>query len=226
MRIWDIHPGFLNDKSLLGEHRELHGIFSILTTGKKGYSRHPETLRWQGCLSGLSLRHELLVQEMRLRGFQHRSPLTSPASDTAVTWPEIFIDLPGRQFEILAHKYQVKSGGRIPLPKNSQELWAQHKYSIMARDYRTYRRIGSLVAQKSFSVDTLAQELVTQLRTPPPEKSLRNALLHMWGYISNFSELFPESLRSQELLHEIQKQAKAHHCTYILNATALSEMAS
>ena len=29
MRIWDIDPGFLNDKSLLGEHRELHGLMSI-----------------------------------------------------------------------------------------------------------------------------------------------------------------------------------------------------
>jgi len=35
MRIWDIHPGYLNRQSLLGEHRELHGIFSIITN-KKG----------------------------------------------------------------------------------------------------------------------------------------------------------------------------------------------
>jgi len=27
MRIWDIDPGFLNAQSLLGEHRELHGIY-------------------------------------------------------------------------------------------------------------------------------------------------------------------------------------------------------
>lgn len=30
MRVWDLSPGHLNDRSLLGEHRELHGIVSIL----------------------------------------------------------------------------------------------------------------------------------------------------------------------------------------------------
>ena len=48
MRIWDIHPGYLNNQSLLGEHRELHGIVSILVNKKKGYSQHPETKRWVG----------------------------------------------------------------------------------------------------------------------------------------------------------------------------------
>lgn len=44
MRVWDIDPGYLNDKSLLGEHREIHAVHVILTQGKKGYARHPETL--------------------------------------------------------------------------------------------------------------------------------------------------------------------------------------
>ena len=34
MRIWDVPAGYLNRQSLLGEHRELHGIYSILTNGK------------------------------------------------------------------------------------------------------------------------------------------------------------------------------------------------
>ena len=46
MRIWDLHPGYLDRKRLLGEHRELHGLFNVVYLGKKGYSRHPETLRW------------------------------------------------------------------------------------------------------------------------------------------------------------------------------------
>jgi len=46
MRIWDLHPGYLDRKRLLGEHRELHGLFNVVYLGKKGYARHPETLRW------------------------------------------------------------------------------------------------------------------------------------------------------------------------------------
>lgn len=45
MRIWDISPGKLCKNHLLGEHRELHAIWTVITENKKGYSKHPETIR-------------------------------------------------------------------------------------------------------------------------------------------------------------------------------------
>ena len=75
MRIWDIEVKCLCRQHLLGEHRELHAIWSILTKNKKGYSHHPETNRWQGKLKALYLRHEKLVKEMQKRGYLHHSNL-------------------------------------------------------------------------------------------------------------------------------------------------------
>jgi len=75
MRIWDIPPKKLCRQHLLGEHRELHAIWSILVNNKKGYSKHPEVLRWKGKLKALYLRHEELVKEMLRRGYKHNSPL-------------------------------------------------------------------------------------------------------------------------------------------------------
>ncbi|MCL5012078.1 MAG: pyrimidine dimer DNA glycosylase/endonuclease V [Patescibacteria group bacterium] len=77
MRIWDVNPKCLCRKHLLAEHRELHGLWNILTThkGKGGYSKHPETLRWVGKRKALYARHEALVKEFLKRGYQHNSPL-------------------------------------------------------------------------------------------------------------------------------------------------------
>lgn len=77
MRIWDISPKKLCRNHLLGEHRELHAIWAIITENKKGYSNHPETLRWIGKLKALYIRHELLVKEMKMRGYNHTSHLNS-----------------------------------------------------------------------------------------------------------------------------------------------------
>jgi hypothetical protein len=77
MRIWDISPNKLCNRHLLGEHSELHAIWSILTKGKKGFTYHPETLRWRGKLKALYLRHEEILDEMKKRGFNHKSPLNS-----------------------------------------------------------------------------------------------------------------------------------------------------
>ncbi len=75
MRIWDLPPERLCRSHLLGEHRELHALWTILTEDKKGYRCHPETRRWVGKLKALHNRHRLLAEEMMLRGYRHKSPL-------------------------------------------------------------------------------------------------------------------------------------------------------
>lgn len=103
MRIWDVPPERLCRQHLLGEHRELHGLWNILTQGKTGYSRHPETLRWEGRLASLYHRHEALVAEMTIRGYRHDSPLDSAlASGDPVQ--ASFVDSIERQYELLREK--------------------------------------------------------------------------------------------------------------------------
>ena len=91
MRIWDIDPVHLCDQHLLGEHRELHAIWSILTTEKQGYAQHPETRRWRGRLAALYARHGEQVNEMRSRGFRHLSPL-NPRLATGVAQQSELVD--------------------------------------------------------------------------------------------------------------------------------------
>lgn len=75
MRIWDVSPSILCRQHLLGEHRELHALWTILTENKRGYANHPETKRWVGKLKALYSRHDRLVEEMKTRGYNHNSPL-------------------------------------------------------------------------------------------------------------------------------------------------------
>ncbi|MEI6510434.1 MAG: pyrimidine dimer DNA glycosylase/endonuclease V [Candidatus Uhrbacteria bacterium] len=105
MRIWDVHPKYLCRKHLLGEHRELHGLWNILTKheGKGGYSRHPETLRWVGKQKALYLRHGALVREFSHRGYRHKTPLDETLASGADSQRE-FINSVKEQREILRQK--------------------------------------------------------------------------------------------------------------------------
>ena len=103
MRIWDIEPNKLCRSHLLGEHRELHAIWSVITNNKKGYSLHPETLRWHGKLKALFLRHKKLVKEMKERGYNHHSPLDKKLA-IGKSKQNKFIDLPEQQKKILEKK--------------------------------------------------------------------------------------------------------------------------
>lgn len=103
MRIWDIPPAELCRSHLLGEHRELHGLWNILTLGRQGYSAHPETRRWVGKLAALYLRHDELVAEMARRGYRHHTPLDRDLA-TGIPVQDVFIDPPERQRRLLAIK--------------------------------------------------------------------------------------------------------------------------
>ncbi len=104
MRIWDIEPKKLCRNHLLGEHRELHAIWSILTCGKKGYCHHPETLRWKGKLKALFLRHQKLILEMQKRGYRHKSDLPANLAK-GISRQNKYVDSLRRQALILKSKH-------------------------------------------------------------------------------------------------------------------------
>ena len=103
MRIWDIHPKYLCNKHLFGEHRELHAIWSILNNNKKGYRNHPETKRWVGKTGALFLRHEELVKEISKRKYNHLSPLDKKQAVGKIKQNK-FVNTIAEQKEILKNK--------------------------------------------------------------------------------------------------------------------------
>lgn len=225
MRIWDIDPGYLNRQSLLAEHRELHAIVSNIIYNKKGQSHHPETLRWMKFGWALKYRHLQLSCEMQLRGNTERTPVRIRFN--AEHWPENFIDTPAQQFELLNVKYRGQEKGRIPLPKNLEQLWRQHKYSVLARDPKMYKTIGQMVANKNILFPDLAITLVKILRDRPQPGGITNAVQHMWGYVSdskNGKKLTTKSWTTKRLLLETQHRAMIHNIVYLRDSTALGEL--
>lgn len=227
MRVWDVSAGYLNRQSLLGEHRELHGLYQLVVQRQRGHAQHPEARRWVGALSGLALRHAELAAEMGLRGYVDRTPLVRRGR---LRWPTMFITEPVEQIGLLRGKYADRDQGRIPLPRSAHELWGQHKYSVLARDPEAYRHFGRLVAKLRRGEPPLAlgRDLVAALRVRPSPGPLFNALEHMWGHVSEVAgadDRLASRGRPAALLAAIQRLATVHREPFLLGSTALSELA-
>jgi len=216
MRIWDVNAGYLTNEQLHAEHALLHRL-----AGVRQGDADTELLQWMGHQPVLWLRHQLLVAEMAVRGEAHDTPLAQENEDSL--WPVQYLHTPGLQFELLGR--EKAQDARIPLPGTPQRLWAQHKYSVMARDPNLYKALGPGVAHGRWRDDFpgLAQVLVDALRQPPQVGRLRNALQHMWGHLAGGGEAMPAD--DGELLLRIQQQAHARQERYLLESTALSELA-
>src|SRR5690606_18357046 len=123
-----------------------------------------------------------------------------------------------------------KPSGRIPLPVNAHELWAHHKYSVLARDPQEYRRIGRAVANMGGNADfsSLAAELVDILRLVPATGRVVNALDHMWGYVASYASEEERRLSRRspaQLLEAIAALVNRIQEPYLVRSTALSELA-
>jgi uncharacterized protein YbgA (DUF1722 family) len=72
----------------------------------------------------------------------------------------------------------------------------------------------------------LARLLVETLRTPPSQGGLKNALQHMWGYVSDSYEESREPFHAwplTDLLARIQDLAFKYREPYLMESVALSE---
>ncbi len=97
-------PKNLCRQHLLGEHRELHALWTIITEGKGGYKNHPETKRWVGKLGALRKRHNELVEEMKARGYNHHTPLPDKVYSDDIDKQDKLVHTLEEQLEILKEK--------------------------------------------------------------------------------------------------------------------------
>jgi hypothetical protein len=158
-----------------------------------------------------------------------RTPLETSGGE--VPWPAGYLTAPADQFALLRAKYAEGEEGRIPLPASTQELWAQHKYSVMARDPERYRRIGREVSglRADAGFGDLARELVDLLRTAPPEGRIANAVDHMWGYVADAASEEERAAAGgslRERIGVVRRLAVRTGSRYLLHSTALGELAA
>ena len=226
--VLDIHPGYLGNQELIQETNLLLSLLSEAPLSKGGRAEDYRRLRRAEHKQGACKRYLWLLAELKFRGVKQEfpEPLFYETGQHTVL-PES-VNTPAKQFEFRKKTPTLENDFRIPLPKNHQQLWAQHKYSILARDVKLYRALGPKVAlmKTSDEFSNLANQLTLLLRSRPDTGGIRNALLHMWGYVSDGTGPKPGISRwsLQELNQEIQARVASIGETYLLHSTALTEL--
>ena len=215
---WDIDAGYLSTQQL---NELLQFLGSLL-----GLQQKPPAAglppRWRGHRDALVIRYNQVLAEMQLRSLPVPQPLPQP--EEAILWPVSFSTAPSAQLAQIRELNERGQRGRIGAPASEHELWAQYKYSVLARNHEAYRNFGQLVAARAINREELALELVSSARVVPTLGGLRNAVFHMWGYVSSYSRQNPNQCSLMALMLEIQQLAQAHQVTYLLNSTALGEL--
>ncbi len=203
MNVLSISPAYLSDKDLLSEYNNNDNLKAVQYTSNKVKAIQAE----------VNLRKRYSQKEVFTAEKLTIPHLTSPYEEL------IF----------LQKRYENGNGGRIPIPKNPMLLWQQHKYSVMARSIKWYKEIGRKVSVKRDTpyFKELTTTLTSILEEEPKDTSILNVLQHMWGYISDLSEIKKSrvhELSLHELLLEIQKCVISSSQKYLLHQIALSEL--
>jgi hypothetical protein len=102
VRVW--HPTLvdvLDDNRILAAHAETHYIQGALTGKHQIWWRHPETQRFYDRDGYIELCHDLIVREMRLRGFNHKTPMAGERTEEhhLMSWANSCQDAFGDHFD-------------------------------------------------------------------------------------------------------------------------------
>ncbi len=217
--VFDIDAGLLDDELLASQMRLLVGLVG---SGRSPGPDTPVPAGWQGHEDALALRLNQVQEEMALRG--GAVPGRVPVTPESVIWPVPESASLQAQLDTVRDRAAQGRAGRIRLPRNDHELWASYKYSVLARNYRAYQSFGQRVAARRIPLDELWLSMVSAGRVAPLTGGIRNALQHMWGYVSGYSTVSPQTEDLAALAGEIQRQAAAHQVSYLINSTALGEL--
>ncbi|MCH8499344.1 MAG: YbgA family protein [Marinobacter sp.] len=217
-RILDVDAGFLDDVLLAEQMRMLTGLYA--KRNQPDITGMP--VEWQGYGDALAIRLNQLVAEMALRG--KATPGRVPLPEESVLWPTLETAWLDEQLQLFARRALDGHPGRIRLPRNDHELWATYKYSILARNHQAYHHFGRQVAARQVPLANLWLRMVSACRTQPSTGGIRNALQHMWGYVSNQASLGPQTEDLTAFAREIGSLALAHQVSYLVNSTALGEL--
>lgn len=227
MKIWDIHPGYLGKSLLLNEHRELHSVENIAGENGAHVEHHdPAIAAWLFRQPAIACRHQWLVEEMSLRQLEHHSPMTKRIAPA--DWPSIQPTAAIEQFNALTKQ---KDQPRLPIPNDVETLWAQHAYSVMARDVSLYRELSARLKEPVYtlSMGELAHILTETLHRPCRRSYWSKVVLAMWEHCAPLPEAYSyqSSLtRPERLIRAIQFLAQKHQVAELWHSTALSDLAS
>lgn len=217
--LFEVDAGLLDDDLLAEQMRLLVGLVS--QDRRAGLNSRIPAL-WQGHEDALALRLNQLIAEMTLRGQATPGPVA--VTTESLLWPALDpVSLNG-QLGVIRARAEAGKPGRIRLPRNDHELWATYKYSVLARNTRAYQNFGQRVASRSVTVEALWASMINATRVAPSQGGVRNALQHMWGYVSGHATINPQTDDLAGLAEHIQTLAANYQVSYLLNSTALSEL--
>ncbi len=216
---WIISPAYFRNEDLIKEYQQLIANSDSEFSQNFTWEYHYRVLTLE---AEIKLRNLIQIESLNLASINQ-------LANQATQYSQKFISESYLQFKILKQNYNDQTSRRIATPRNTRELWMQHKYSIMARNVNLYKEIGRFVAQNNSyeHFPKLYLTLVNELRKKPKRNSILNVLQHLWGYISNFSNIPKNQIHQLDLhsfLIEIQKCVQLAQQKYLTNQIALSEL--
>lgn len=137
-----------------------------------------------------------------------------------------FPQVTAEAFEIAYQWLRTREPGRMAVPRNGHELWAQFKYSVMARDPAWQKSKGREIAVmgKREPIGNLAHALHAKVWEPASEGRAFNGLQHMWGHVNGDGANPALFFEEGALYNEIRRRARELPEPYLWNATALSDL--
>lgn len=146
MRIWSLHPSYLDAKGLVACWRETLLAQKVLAGGTKGYRNHPQLLRFREAdepLAAIGAYLAGLVEQADARGYRfNRDLILQPASPVLALLPVTS----GQLAYELSH-LRTKLAARSPadlerLPASAEAVLTHPLFAVVPGEIASWETVG------------------------------------------------------------------------------------
>ena len=141
MRIWSIHPKYLDAKGIVALWRETLLAQNVLLGKTKGYKNHPQLIRFKNCsdqIGAIGLYLKCINDEAVIRGYEFNSDKIKYVND------EIIIKVTNGQikyeFKHLMNKLQIRDTEKYNLNKSVKRIRIHPMFVVVKGDLESWEK--------------------------------------------------------------------------------------
>ena len=141
MRIWSIHPKYLDAKGIVALWRETLLAQNVLLGKTKGYKNHPQLIRFKNCsdqIGAIGFYLKCISDEAVIRGYECKADKIKYVND------EMIIKVTGGQikyeFKHLMNKLQTRDKEKYNLNKTVKRISAHPMFVVVKGDVESWEK--------------------------------------------------------------------------------------
>ena len=147
MRLWSVHPKYLDSKGLVAVWREALLAKKVLEGRTKGYTHHPQLTRFRACSrpsAAINAYLERIYEESRIRGYRFDAAKITHNGNTDIQSIPVTDSQIDYEFRLLRKKLKTRNPAKYKETSNILTVETNSLFTVIPGTIAEWEKVKTL----------------------------------------------------------------------------------